>query len=180
MEISRDLDAFDQITTATLKILMKDSIQTMTTLATYPKELLLLIAGNLAPADVACFHLANKHIHSILRRLDFRCDLMEGADDSQDDLLSVRRERRSLMKRLRGSIPEEFDYCSICTKYKRYDEDWVQKRVSIGSREDTIIDTCSDCSMSPEFENTRWYTPVSEGLWPNKSKGRYLAGYRGR
>lgn len=94
---------------------MKDSIQTMTTLATYPKELLLLIAGNLAPADVACFHLANKHIHSILRRLDFRCDLMEGADDSQDDLLSVRRERRSLMKRLRGSIPEEFDYCSKST-----------------------------------------------------------------
>lgn len=142
-----------------------------------------MIARSLGPADAACLHMVNKEIHHIIRRhLDFAEHLVESSEtSSEEDLLEARRERRSLMERLRADYPEEdFGLCGFCLKYKRYDDDWAQKRVSAGSPGQQIIDVCSACKNLPEFEHTRWYTSVSEGLWPSESKALYLGGPRGR
>lgn len=153
----------------------------MPRLTSLSTELLVMIARLLGPADAACLYMVNKEFHQLLRcHLDFARHLVESPDTSPEvDLLEVRRERRSLMERLRADYSEEdFGLCEFCLTYKRYDDDWAQKRISAGSSKERIIDVCSACKNLPEYENTRWYTPTSEGLWPNESKARYLGGFR--
>ncbi len=136
------------------------------------------MARKLAPADLACLHMVNKEIHSaILRFLDVRGGLMASPGGSSDeDRIEIERERRSLMWRLLADRSwEGLEYCEFCMKIKPFDDEWVQRRVSVGSAEQRIMDVCSVCKALPEYENVRWYTPVGGGLWSEKG-GRYLGG----
>lgn len=124
-------------------------------LASPSRELLIIIAGLIGQADAACLHMMNKNIHLITRRrLDFPKDLVEietrgEPRASSEDLLEVRRERGSLMQRLRAKYPEEtFGLCGIYLKYRRYDDDWGKKRIGVLSRAE-IIEVCSAAKPSP-------------------------------
>lgn len=75
-------------------------------------ELLVMIARLLGPADAACLHMVNKKFHLIIQRhVNFAKHLVESPKtSSEEELLESRRERRSLMERLRadhlgGSCP---------------------------------------------------------------------------
>ena len=117
-------------------MLMKGFMQTMTTIMSLSPEILLAIAGLLGPSDVACLHLANKQIYLLVCQLDFRRHLEEGSRVlAEVERQGLESERRSLMVRLRADYPEdEFGLCEFCLKYKRYDDNWVQKRVNVGSQ----------------------------------------------
>lgn len=152
---------------------MKGNLQIMRTLANYPGELLLLIAKNLGPADIACFYLTNKHIHSFLHHFNFRNELIESRDSKH--VISTRKERLSLMIRLRESIPKDWEYCAGCCKYKRYDEDWLQERVdNPGDNNLSIISFCSThCAQVLRSNHTRAYAIVGAYYRPGRRNVRH-------